>query len=89
MINDYMRKEPIEIYIYLWKNQKVKDHYFPVTQAIGQLPDNTQSRYKAVPKWGEWECNWDCFTTDPYQKATVTHTKILRGNKLVMQGNMV
>ena len=24
MINDYTRKEPMEIYIYLWKNQKVK-----------------------------------------------------------------
>ena len=56
-----MRKEPIEIYIYLWKNQKVKRSLLPPTQAIGQPLDNMQSRYKAVPKWGEWGCNWDCF----------------------------
>ena len=50
MINDYIRKEPNEIYIYLWKNQKVKDHFFPATEAADQPPDNAQSRYKAVPK---------------------------------------
>ena len=55
----------------------------------GSPADNTQSRYKAVPKWGEWGHNWDCLAPDPYQKATVTHTKILRGNELSMQGNMV
>ena len=76
MINDYIRKEPIEIYIYLWKNQKVKRLLPARKLAIGQHPDNPQSRYNAVPKWGK-------------MGVTVTHTKILKENGLGMQRNMV
>ena len=69
--------------------QRLNDCYHPIAQAFGQPQDNVQSRYNAVPMWGEM----GIIGTDSHpthsQRVTITHTEILGGNRLRRQGIMV